>query len=81
MLNINLGSAGTWVINKQTPNRQIWWSSPQSGPKRFEYDEEHDAWLNTREHDVDLLQLLASELRTAAGVDCTSAFRPDAERS
>lgn len=25
---------GTYVINKQTPNRQIWLSSPLSGPKR-----------------------------------------------
>lgn len=38
VLNINLGpSIGTWVINKQTPNRQIWWSSPVSGPRRYEY--------------------------------------------
>jgi len=28
VLNIKLGDAGTWVINKQTPNRQLWWSSP-----------------------------------------------------
>jgi frataxin len=28
VLNIVLGPHGTWVINKQTPNRQIWWSSP-----------------------------------------------------
>ena len=27
-----------WVLNKQTPNKQIWWSSPISGPLRFEYD-------------------------------------------
>ena len=27
----------TWVINKQTPNRQIWWSSPISGPRRYEW--------------------------------------------
>ena len=27
---------GTYVINKQTPNRQIWLSSPISGPKRFD---------------------------------------------
>jgi frataxin len=25
---------GTYVINKQAPNRQIWLSSPISGPKR-----------------------------------------------
>lgn len=28
---------GTYVINKQTPNRQLWLSSPISGPKRFVY--------------------------------------------
>jgi frataxin len=45
VLNINLGSVyqnKTWVINKQTPNRQIWWSSPISGPRRFEYMSEKE---------------------------------------
>ncbi|MCJ1411073.1 Mitochondrial chaperone Frataxin [Ptychographa xylographoides] len=30
-------SAGTYVINKQPPNKQIWLSSPVSGPKRYDY--------------------------------------------
>eukprot|EP00605_Chrysophyceae_sp_TOSAG23-4_P000140 GSChrysophyteH1.ASY1.ANO1.161.1 assembled CDS len=38
VLNIILGEPGTWVINKQTPNRQLWWSSPISGPRRFDLD-------------------------------------------
>lgn len=29
--------AGTYVINKQPPNKQIWLSSPISGPKRYDY--------------------------------------------
>lgn len=37
VLTIRLGDHGVWVINKQTPNRQLWWSSPISGPKRYEY--------------------------------------------
>lgn len=38
MLTIGLGSEyGTYVINKQTPNKQIWLSSPLSGPKRFDF--------------------------------------------
>eukprot|EP01036_Dinobryon_divergens_P024014 gene24014-32421_t len=37
VLNIILPTKGTWVINKQTPNRQLWWSSPISGPKRYDY--------------------------------------------
>ncbi|KAK3990756.1 hypothetical protein QBC44DRAFT_264242 [Cladorrhinum sp. PSN332] len=28
---------GAYVINKQPPNKQIWLSSPKSGPKRFDY--------------------------------------------
>lgn len=31
------GQSITWVINKQTPNRQLWWSSPISGPRRYEW--------------------------------------------
>ncbi|KAI4201725.1 MAG: hypothetical protein LQ350_003079 [Teloschistes chrysophthalmus] len=28
---------GTYVLNKQPPNKQIWLSSPKSGPKRYDY--------------------------------------------
>ncbi|KAL8689229.1 MAG: hypothetical protein Q9218_005053 [Villophora microphyllina] len=28
---------GTYVLNKQPPNKQIWLSSPISGPKRYDY--------------------------------------------
>ena len=28
---------GTYVLNKQSPNRQIWLSSPVSGPKRYDF--------------------------------------------
>ncbi|XP_060663860.1 frataxin homolog, mitochondrial [Drosophila nasuta] len=38
VLTVNLGQThGTYVINRQTPNKQIWLSSPTSGPKRFDY--------------------------------------------
>ncbi|RUS78194.1 hypothetical protein EGW08_014053 [Elysia chlorotica] len=38
VLTIHLSSIdGTFVINKQTPNKQIWLSSPLSGPKRYDY--------------------------------------------
>ncbi|XP_075955195.1 frataxin, mitochondrial isoform X4 [Anarhichas minor] len=49
---------GTYVINKQTPNRQIWLSSPTSGPKR--YDWTGGRWVYA--HDgVSLHQLLSKE--------------------
>jgi frataxin len=28
---------GTYVLNKQPPNKQIWISSPLSGPKRYDW--------------------------------------------
>ncbi|KAK5110230.1 hypothetical protein LTR62_006226 [Meristemomyces frigidus] len=37
VLSISLPPAGTYIINKQPPNKQIWLSSPISGPKRFDW--------------------------------------------
>ena len=36
---------GIYVINKQTPNRQLWLSSPSSGPSRFGWDLERRVWV------------------------------------
>uniref|UniRef100_A0A669B195 Frataxin, mitochondrial n=1 Tax=Oreochromis niloticus TaxID=8128 RepID=A0A669B195_ORENI len=52
------GDHGTYVINKQTPNKQIWLSSPTSGPKRYDWTGER--WVYT--HDgISLHQLLSKE--------------------
>ena len=48
VLTMYIPSHGTWVINKQTPNEQIWWSSPISGPRRYEYDETKERWVYSR---------------------------------
>lgn len=63
MLTVNLGSKyGTYVINRQTPNRQIWLSSPSSGPKRYDFVGEKSGlkgkWIyrHTGESLHDLLQ-------------------------
>jgi frataxin len=38
VLTLSLGAdIGTYVINKQPPNKQIWLSSPKTGPKRYDY--------------------------------------------
>lgn len=37
VLTITHPKHGTYVINKQPPNKQIWLSSPISGPKRFDW--------------------------------------------
>jgi len=62
VLTLVLPPHGTWVINKQTPNQQIWWSSPLSGPKRFEYDEKDKVWFSTKDG-LSLGPLLVQEIR------------------
>lgn len=37
MLTLKFPPLGTYVLNKQPPNKQIWLSSPTSGPKRYDY--------------------------------------------
>ena len=37
VMNINFPPNGTYVLNKQPPNKQIWLSSPISGPKRYDW--------------------------------------------
>lgn len=63
-----MGPHGTWVLNKQTPNRQIWWSSPLSGPLRFEYDVATKMWVTTRGR-RELFALLREEVKRVAGTD------------
>nr|XP_060141705.1 frataxin, mitochondrial-like [Globicephala melas] len=63
VLTIKLGGdLGTYVINKQTPNKQIWLSSPSSSPKRYDWTGRN--WVYS--HDgVSLHELLATELTQA----------------
>ncbi|KAG7397033.1 hypothetical protein PHYBOEH_001311 [Phytophthora boehmeriae] len=68
VLKIDLGEHGTWVINRQVPNRQIWWSSPISGPRRYEYDATNGTWLNTRDQG-ELMELLRAEILEATGIE------------
>lgn len=62
VLTLSLPPHGTWVINKQTPNQQLWWSSPLSGPKRFEYDDDDHVWISTKDG-LALGPLLVQEIR------------------
>lgn len=64
---LHLGDKGTYVINKQAPNRQIWWSSPVSGPKRYNYDEKLGAWRNSRDGHL-MFDLLNEELTALLGM-------------
>ncbi|XP_055823175.1 frataxin, mitochondrial [Solanum dulcamara] len=66
VLTLKLGSLGTYVINKQTPNRQIWMSSPVSGPSRFDWDQSSEAWIYRRTK-ANLQKVLEDELEKLCG--------------
>ena len=66
MLNVVVGESGTFVLNKQAPNLQLWLSSPVSGPLRYNFVPEAAAWHNTRD-DHELFALLASDFEALCG--------------
>lgn len=66
VLTLKLGNLGTYVVNKQTPNRQIWLSSPVSGPSRYDWDPSSQAWVYRR-NKANLLGILESELKQLCG--------------
>ena len=66
VLTLELGQHGTYVINKQSPNKQIWMSSPVSGPIR--YDWQNGVWQYKRDGHQ-LHQRLQNELRALLSND------------
>ncbi|CAI0550355.1 unnamed protein product [Linum tenue] len=66
VLTLKLGELGTYVLNKQTPNRQLWLSSPLSGPSRFDWDRDAEAWVYRRTKS-NLIEVLESELKQLCG--------------
>jgi frataxin len=53
--------AGTWVVNKHAPTRQIWLSSPKSGARHYAFEAGQGLWRDTR-GGADLLTTLSDEL-------------------
>lgn len=66
ILTIELSDRRQYVLNKHTPNRELWLSSPVSGAWHFAWDEGL-AWRSTRDPAVALKPLLAGELETLTG--------------
>eukprot|EP00054_Salpingoeca_dolichothecata_P006878 m.40274 g.40274 ORF g.40274 m.40274 type:complete len:181 (+) comp16728_c0_seq4:1057-1599(+) len=60
VLTVAIEQHGTYVINKQTPNRQIWLSSPVSGPKRYDRNENGD-WVYSHDN-ISLHTRLSEEI-------------------
>ncbi|KAJ3095138.1 WD repeat-containing protein 87 [Phlyctochytrium planicorne] len=68
VLTLKLGQVGTFVINKQPPNKQIWLSSPLSGPKRFDY--QNGSWISSKNNEI-LENILSKELSTSLRQEIT----------
>ncbi len=62
VLTVVLPGGRSYVLNKQTPNEQIWWSSPLSGPRRYAWDEAGGGWRDVRRASL-LRDDLGSELK------------------
>lgn len=77
VLTLSLPPHGTWVINKQTPNRQLWWSSPISGPRRYEYEDGH--WVYTRSMDSGGAREESSTLGAALAHEIKELYNVDLE--
>ncbi|KAA0188856.1 Iron donor protein CyaY [Fasciolopsis buskii] len=67
VLKVEFGSPiGTYIINRQTPNRQLWLSSPRSGPKRYDFLINKGEWIY--KHDGTALhELLNKEVSDIVG--------------
>ncbi|KAF9436873.1 Mitochondrial chaperone Frataxin [Entomortierella beljakovae] len=68
VMTLKLGDKGTYVVNKQPPNKQLWLSSPTSGPKRYDYDSKYKTWFYNRDHHT-LKSLLDTEITKAIEID------------
>lgn len=75
VMTLSVVDKGTYVVNKQPPNKQVWLSSPISGPKRYDWcvagdgqsDKEGMAagnWVYTRDGST-----LNSLFRAELGID------------
>lgn len=73
VLTLNLGSVGTYVLNTQTPNRQIWMSSPKSGPWRYAWQPHSKEWTSTRDGHH-LATRLSEELSSIFNESVTISF-------
>lgn len=62
VMNLTLAKNGSYVINKQPPNKQIWFASPISGPNRFDFYQ--NEWISLRDN-TKLLDVINKELRLA----------------
>lgn len=86
VLTLTFPPNGTYVINKQPPNKQIWLSSPTTGPKRYDYvmlSEGQDSKEGTGKSEWVYLRdgsTLTDLLQKEVGVDMSNLYAPITHR-
>ena len=67
VLEIEKEGVGKWVLNKNQASKQLWCSSPVSGPSRFDYSFDAKKWVNKKfqllHKSHSLTEQLANELQ------------------
>ncbi len=66
VLEILANKTGTFVLNKQAPLHQLWYSSPISGPHHYDYDLDTKRWLSDKDKH-DLQEKIERELSKVCG--------------
>ncbi|XP_049297513.1 frataxin homolog, mitochondrial [Anopheles funestus] len=85
VLTVSFGEPhGTYVINRQLPNRQIWLSSPTSGPKRYDFIPDkrtvNEGYWLYRHDGVTLHELLQQEISAIVGRELEFFALPHSQR-
>lgn len=72
VLNIETEDGAVYLVNKHSPLRQLWLSSPVSGAGHFGFNAANKTWESTRGGES-LEKILERELSAAAGAPVTLA--------
>jgi frataxin len=70
VLEIKAPGVGTFVLNKQAPLHQVWYSSPLSGPHHYDYNADTKRWVSDKDRH-DLQDKLERELSQVCGKKIT----------
>jgi frataxin len=70
VLNLHMGDSGTFVVSRQTPSRQLWLSSPVSGPWHYTYDHVSKNWICTKGQ-LNFFERMENELSQVLGQNIT----------
>lgn len=78
VLTIKIKNKGTWVINKHNVTKQLWFSSPVSGPSRFAYQppegyqtpsDAGGVWVDEKNESRRLSDVLSGEMSQIFGIN------------